>query len=438
MRRLSIDATGVHLQGSALQRWRSRRWFYEDLSAARADAASLWLTLADGAEERVRLDAAQAADAALRLQRILEAPAIASSAITLRDRARAWAVEPGFATVPFVDWLLHSAVACRASDLHLSPTPDGAAISIRVDGVLRAIDTLPIERATRVVNRLKSMAGARLHRDDVPQEGRIDLGAGHVRLGFTPGLGGEAVTARLFDRLKGEATLAQLGLSDADRGTLTGWLRAPRGAILFVGPSASGKTTTLYTALRQRLAEAEGTLRAVTVEDPVEYRLAEVVQLEADPERGLTGVALLRAALRHDADVLMVGEVRDAESAALMMQAGMTGHLALGTLHAGDAAEALERLVHLGVRPADVATVVRGVVGQRLVRVPCGCVKGCVRCEQVGYRGRTAVVELLSVEAVQAVIGQGRAAIRAAAGLGDPADAARGVTDAAEIERVFG
>ena len=433
MRRLSIDADGVHLQG-----WRSRRWFYEDLSAARADATSLWLTRADGAEERVRLDAAQAADAATRLTRILAAPKIATTTTALRARAGAWAAEPGFATVPFVEWLLRSAVGCGASDLHLSPTPAGAAISVRVDGVLRTIDTLPPARATRVVNRLKALAGARLHRDDIPQEGRIDLGAGHVRVGFTPGLGGEAVTARLFDRLKGEATLAGLGLGEADRATLSGWLRAPRGAILCVGPAASGKTTTLYTALRQRLAEAAGTVRAVTVEDPVEYRLADVVQLEADPERGLTGVALLRAALRHDADLLMVGEVRDAESAALMIQAGMTGHLALGTLHAGDAAEALERLVHLGVRPEDIATVVRGVVGQRLVRVPCGCTAGCEGCEQTGYRGRTAVVELLAVDAVAAAIGRGRGAVRDAAGLGDLADAARGVTDPAEIERVFG
>lgn len=433
MRRLSIDAQGVHLQG-----WRSRRWFYEDLRGARADAGTLWLTRADGVQERVRLDAAQASAAATQLQRILEAPAVADTAVALQRLAQAWAAEPGFATVPFVHWLLHSAVACGASDLHLSPAHDGAAISVRVDGTVRPILTLPKARATRVVNRLKALSGVRLHRDDIPQEGRVDLGEGHVRLGFTPGVGGEAVTARLFDRLKGHATLAQLGFAAPDRARLHDWMRAPRGAVLFAGPSASGKTTTLYTALRQRLADSDGLVRAVTVEDPVEYRLADVVQFEAHPEHGLSGAALLRAALRHDADVLMVGEVRDAESAALMIEAGMTGHLALGTVHAGDAAEALERLVHLGVRAPDIATVVRGIVGQRLVRLPCGCDAGCAACAQTGYRGRTAVAELLDVGAVTAVIGAGRVAIREAAGLGDPTDAARAVTDAAEIARVFG
>lgn len=432
MRRVSIDAEGVKLSG-----WRGRRWFYEDLAGARAEAATLWLARIDGVEERVRLDAEQASAAAAQLQRILSAPSIAERAVDLQTRARTWGAELGFATVPFVEWLLRSAVACGASDLHLSPTPDGAAISVRVDGVLCSVATLTPQRAARVVNRLKALSGVRLHRDDIPQEGRVDLGEGHVRVGFTPGLGGEAVTARLFDRLKGAASLTDLGFDAAARVTLGGWLRAPRGAILFVGPSASGKTTTVYTALRQRLAESAGTLRAVTVEDPVEYRLPDVVQLEADPSRGLTGVALLRAALRHDADVLMVGEVRDAESAALMIQAGMTGHLALATMHAGDAGEALERLVQFGLRPADIGGVVRGILAQRLVRLPC-CSAGCDACAQTGYRGRTAVAELLSVADVAHAIGAGRSAVRAAAALGSLADAARLVTDAAEVERVFG
>lgn len=432
MRRLSIDAEGVALHG-----WRTKRWFYEDLRAARVGEGALLLTRHDGTEERVRLRAGEVDDAAEALSRILDAPPLAESPAQLAERLTRWLAEPGFATVPLVDWLLRSAVASGASDLHLSATADDtAAVTLRVDGVLRPIATLTRPRAQRVINRLKALAGLKLHRDDIPQEGRADLGEGHVRLGFTPGVGGEAVTVRLFDRLKGRASLDALGFDAAARETLATWTRAPRGAVLFAGPSASGKTTTAYTALRTRLAEAGGTLRAVTVEDPVEYRLPDVVQLEADPGRGLTGPTLLRAALRHDADVLMVGEVRDAESAALLIQAGMTGHLALGTIHAGDAAEAIVRLLNFGVSPTDVASVLRGVVGQRLVRRPC-CATGCAACGQTRYRGRTAVAELLAVDAI-ADLTADHATLRAAADLAPLATAAEGVTDAAEIARVFG
>lgn len=433
MPRVSIEAEAVVLHG-----WRTRRWFYEDLRSARADAGALLLTRINGSEERLRLSATAAAEAAAALGRILDAPPLPDRPADLQSRLTAWLAATGFATVPLVDWVLRAAVQCGASDLHLSPSgPEASALTCRVDGVLRPLATLPRARAIRVVNRLKALAGLKLHRDDIPQEGRADLGEGHVRLGFTPGVDGEAVTVRLFDRLKGRARLADLGFTADQQAILDGWLRAPRGAVLFAGPSASGKTTTAYTALRRRLAQGGGTLRALTVEDPVEYRLAEVVQLEADPSRGLDGATLLRAALRHDADVLMVGEVRDAESAALLIRAGMTGHLALGTIHAGDAAEALVRLLNFGVSPTDLATVLRGVVGQRLVRRPC-CAAGCAACGATGYRGRTAAVELLAVDAIRDGLHLDHRGLRAAAGLPALAEAARPLTDAAEIERVFG
>lgn len=433
MPRLSLDAEGLALSG-----WRARRWYYEDLRAARARDGALLLTRFDGREERIRLGVGEASEAADALSRILDAPPEADTPARLAERLAVWLEAPGFATVPLVDWLLRSAVACGASDLHLSPERAGATrLTMRIDGVLRHLADLARPRAQRVINRLKALAGLKLHRDDIPQEGRADLGEGHVRLGFTPGIAGEAVTIRLFDRLKGAARLGDLGFAAEAQATLAAWLRAPRGAVLFAGPSASGKTTTAYTALRARLAAAEGTLRAVTVEDPVEYRLADVVQLEADPGRGLTGPALLRAALRHDADVLMVGEVRDAESAALLVQAGMTGHLALGTIHAGDAAEAVVRLLNFGVSATDLVSVVRGIVGQRLVRLPC-CAAGCARCGGTRYRGRRAVAELLAIDAIRQAITADHAALRAAAGLAPLATAADGITDAAEIERVFG
>lgn len=430
MPRLSFDADGVQVRG-----WRARRWFYEDLAAVRADDAHIWLTDLDGREARVRLPDARAV--AARLDRILTAPPIAETPALWTDRLVAWLAEPGLATVPFVDWLLRSAVAVGASDLHLNPHATGARLTARVDGVLRPIADLSVAQAERITNRIKVLSGLRLHRTDLNQEGRITLDAGQIRVGFTPGVDGEALTARLFDRLKGAARFADLGLDAAVLDPLMGWLRSARGAVLFVGPSASGKTTTVYTALRHCLTQAAGTLRAVTVEDPVEYRLPDVVQLEADPERGLSGAALLRAALRHDADLLMVGEVRDAASAQLLIEAALTGHRVLGTMHAGCAAEAVQRLVRLGVEPEALSTVVHGVIAQRLVRVPCGCATGCAACQQTGYRGRTAVAEALALADLPTPLPTHRAALRAAAKLAPLKEKAAGRTDAAEIARIF-
>jgi type II secretory ATPase GspE/PulE/Tfp pilus assembly ATPase PilB-like protein len=427
---MSLDAEGVRVRG-----WRSRYWFYEDLSAVRADDASVWLTRTNGQEDRVR--SPDARDVAARLGRILSAPQLPVSRIEWVERLEAWLSEPGLATVPVVDWILRSAVAVGASDLHLTPQPDGARITARIDGTLAPIATLTSARCERIMNRIKVLAGLRLHRTDLNQEGRIALDAGQVRVGFTPGVDGETCTARLFDRLKGEATFDTLGLTPDVRDALVGWLGAARGAVLFAGPSASGKTTTLYTALRHCLAQANGTMRAVTVEDPVEYRLPDVVQLEADPARGLSGATLLRAALRHDADLLMVGEVRDAESAQVLVDAALTGHLALGTIHAGCAAEAVQRMRRFGVEPEALQGVLHGVIAQRLIRLPCACESGCAACQHTGYLGRTAVAEALSMRGLPAPLPTGRAAIRAGAGLEPLADRARGRTDAPEIERVF-
>ncbi|MEZ4471289.1 MAG: ATPase, T2SS/T4P/T4SS family [bacterium] len=252
-------------------------------------------------------------------------------------------------------------------------------------------------------------------------------------VGLRPGVGGEAVTIRLFDRLEGEARLDERQFSPGLQAELARVLASPHGVLLFAGPSASGKTTTLYTALRMLLASAGGTRRALTVEDPVEYRLAGVVQLEPDPHRGVTGAELLRAALRQDADILVVGEARDAESVALMLRAGLTGHLVLGTVHAGNAAEAWARLAELGAEPAVLGRAVRGILAQRLLRRRC-CAAGCPACGGTGHRGRTAVAELRVPDA------SWQAGAPADDGL--RADAARlvaaGVVDAAEVERVLG
>lgn len=433
MHRVDVTPEALHLRGAL----RRRTLYFEELAAVSAEADRLRLALHDGEAVTIRLADGEAGRLAAEVGAVLAPADVAADVPALRATVEAQAARRGFAAAPFVEGLLRSAAALGASDLHAQPDlAGGHALTLRVDGVVHALGTLERGRALRVIGRLKILAGVQVHRDDVPQEGRAPLpggSGGFVRLGFAPGVGGEAVTIRLFDRLKGEARLAALGFSAGVQAGLDALLGAPHGVLLFAGPSASGKTTTLYTALRALLARAEGSRRALTVEDPVEYRLPGVVQLEPDPGRGLAGADLLRAALRQDADVLVVGEARDAESVALMLRAGLTGHLVLGTVHAGNAAEAWARLQELGAEPAVLGRAVRGILAQRLVRRRC-CPAGCPACDHTGYRGRIALGELRTPDDAWLAGAPRDDALRA--------DAARllaaGLTDAAEVERVLG
>ncbi|MBU0554099.1 Flp pilus assembly complex ATPase component TadA [Myxococcota bacterium] len=343
---------------------------------------------------------------------------------------------PGFAARPFVEALLRASVALNISDLHLQPDLEGRwRLSARLDGLLRPLMALPSHPAQRVIGRLKAMAAVQIHRVDKPQEGRAALGEGWIRLSFTPTVAGEAVTLRLFDRLKGQAQLASLGFGSALTARLERLSQRPRGLLLLSGPSGSGKTTTLYTLLRRRVAEAG--LRALTVEDPVEYRLEGVVQMEARGEA--TQPDLLKAALRHDADLLVVGEAREAASVSLMLKAALTGHLVFATVHAGSPEEALRRLLSLGAPPDLLADVLLAVLNQRLLRQRC-CPAGCPRCGGVGYLGRRAIGALLEADA------RLREALRAGEAWPESADllneaqarVAAGETDAAEVARVLG
>ncbi len=343
--------------------------YYEELEGVALRAPGrLGLRFAGAGEVLVRMTDAESL--AARLSAVVEGPERARAGVRdltdLREVLAAWLGLPGFCAAPFVRFVLEAGVALDASDLHWEPTDEGYRLCLRRFGELREVGRVPRGVGQRVVGRLKVLAGALVHRVDIVQEGRVDLaGPGtDVRLSFVPTVRGESVTARLFDRLKGGATLAGLGFDATLREGIDALTAGP-GVVVFAGASASGKTTTLYTTLRELMARMPDR-RVVTIEDPVECRLDGATQLEVDAARGNTYAALLRSVLRQDAEVLVVGEVRDEETAALALRAGLTGHLVLTTLHAGSVDEVRRRLRDLGADAETMAQAVRGVVAQRL------------------------------------------------------------------------
>jgi len=346
-----------------------RCWFWEELANARADHGRLRLDLESG--DRVLLRHPDAASLAQTIEAVLHGPRAAQDELAttrqLGSIVSQWTAQSGFCAIAFAEYILCAAVTLDASDLHWEPVRNGYKLTLRRHGRLEPVATVPEAIGHRVVGRLKVMASVKVHRDDVVQEGRAALSDddADVRLSFVPSVRGESATARLFDRLKGQATIAELGFEPALAQALRGLVDQP-GVTLFAGASASGKTTTLYTALRDLVARADGHLRVVTIEDPVEYRLPGVVQLEVDASRGNSYSSLLRSVLRQDANVLVVGEIRDAETAQLAMRAGLTGHCVLTTVHAGDTREALLRLGELGVQQSVIESAVRGVFWQTL------------------------------------------------------------------------
>ena len=350
---------------------------------------------------------------------------------------------PGPTAVDTVERLLKRAHELAASDLHLDPTEDGFVATVRRDGILEPLESLPRDLHPRVVGRLKALADLLAYRTDVPQEGRIPadrtaLGT-EIRVATYPTVNGERVALRLEAAAGAPKTLADLGLSDSVRASLERAFDQPEGVILLTGPSGSGKTTTLYAALAHMLAN--GRRRAiVTVEDPVERRVAGVAQTQIDPAAGLTFSRALRSLLRQDPDVLLVGEIRDRETAAVALEAGLTGHLVASTIHAGRASLVFARLLDLGVEPFAITTAVRGVLAQRLVRR---------RLPDGRFDGRVLVAEWLPMSAAlrRAVLARGDGETLANAALESgavPIDEAaadlvrRGVTTEEEVRRVLG
>ena len=317
------------------------------------------------------------------------------------------AVQSGPA-VEAVNALLRRAIEIRASDLHLIPRRDDLLVRVRVDGVMRDLDTIAFDGRAAVVARLKVMAQLDIAERRLPQDGRVAIRLADtntdLRIAVLPATSGENVVIRIaYIEGGGVSGLDDLGLDERTAEALRRSLSSAGGAIIVAGPTGSGKTTTLYAALKQL---NDGTRSIVTIEDPVERVVDGSVQVEVNPRAGLTFARGLRTILRADPDVILVGEIRDAETAEIAMEAAMTGHLVLTTLHAESASAALVRLRELGIPPATIASSLRLVLSQRLLRKICdSCahigevnVRGCELCGFSGYRGRIATYESLELD----------------------------------------
>ncbi|HWE40837.1 MAG TPA: GspE/PulE family protein [Isosphaeraceae bacterium] len=374
--------------------------------------------------------------------------------------------------VALVDLILAEARAAGASDVHLLPTADGLELRWRIDGVLQAVSTLPATLAPNVVARLKVVAELLTYRTDLPQEGRIRGAPGDVemRVSTFPTLHGEKAVVRLFVGSGGLLRLDDLGLPVEVRDALRLLLDETSGAILLAGPAGSGKTTTIYACLRELAASTEGRRSLVTLEDPIEAALNGVSQSQVNPAAGFDLATGLRSLVRQDPEVIAVGEIRDRATAEVAFQASLTGHLVLSTFHAGGAAEAIGRLVDMGVEPFVLRSGLRAVVCQRLLRRLCSCARaidrredrlgldvlnafqavGCPSCRGAGYRGRLVLAELLRPDlgdvgpAILARVDVRRLeSLALAAGLVPLRERARtaveeGLTSPAEVRRVLG
>jgi type II secretory ATPase GspE/PulE/Tfp pilus assembly ATPase PilB-like protein/8-oxo-dGTP pyrophosphatase MutT (NUDIX family) len=307
--------------------------------------------------------------------------------------------DAGSSIIRLVDQLIAEAIRGGASDLHLEPEEQGIAVRHRVDGVIRHVRVLPRYVAPSLVSRVKILSGLDIADRMRPQDGRARVAVfGSVvdlRVSTLPVSHGEKIVIRVLDGTAGLRTLEAIGFADADLVRIRGLLECREGLVLVTGPTGSGKTTTLYAALRE--IQARG-VNVVTVEDPIEYRLPGVVQVQVHEKAGLTFGVALRSIVRQDPDVILVGEIRDKETAEIAIQASLTGHLVLSTLHTNDAASAVTRLIDIGVASYQIATAVKGVVAQRLVRRVCPecSAVGCDACEGAGYRGRRAIAEILT------------------------------------------
>ena len=325
--------------------------------------------------------------------------------------------------IRLINAILTEAVRENASDIHIETFETRLLIRFRIDGLLREMARPRRELATLLVSRIKVMARLDIAEKRVPQDGRISLKVGgrevDVRVSTLPSANGERVVLRLLDKQAGRLTLQHLGMNPRDRQLLEGNLNKPHGILLVTGPTGSGKTTTLYASL---VTLNTGTRNILTVEDPIEYNLEGIGQTQVNTKVDMTFARGLRAILRQDPDVVMVGEIRDRETAEIAVQASLTGHLVLSTLHTNSAIGAVTRLVDMGIEPFLLSSSLLGVLAQRLVRVLCPSCKqayqadaaecallgvdaaqaptlyhatGCEACRQLGYRGRTGIYELV-------------------------------------------
>jgi type II secretory ATPase GspE/PulE/Tfp pilus assembly ATPase PilB-like protein/ActR/RegA family two-component response regulator len=324
--------------------------------------------------------------------------------------------------IQLVDRILAEGIQSRASDIHLEPEETGISVRYRIDGVLRQVMVLPKPAGVPLVSRVKIMAQLDIADRLRPQDGRARVAVSgnrvDLRVSTLPASQGEKVVIRILDQRSTILSLDSLGLLPDEMTRIQELLQAREGIVLVTGPTGSGKTTTLYSMLRA--VQGRG-VNIVTVEDPVEYRLQGIVQVQVNEKAGLTFPAALRSILRQDPDVILVGEIRDKETANIAIQASLTGHLVLSTLHTNDAASSVTRLVDIGIESYKIAAALKGVVAQRLMRRLCSSCRelaigevpdrmkkyfpeqgtlyravGCPECSMTGYRGRLAIEEVLS------------------------------------------
>src|SRR5438034_6086364 len=327
--------------------------------------------------------------------------------------------------VRLVDLIISEGILSRASDIHIEPEEGGVAVRYRIDGVLRQVMKIPRGAGLPLISRIKIMSQLDIADRLRPQDGRARVAVNgqpiDLRVSTLPAQLGEKIVIRILDSRATAKSLDSLGLNPGEGDAIKRLLENHEGILLVTGPTGSGKTTTLYSAINQ--IKGEG-VNIVTVEDPVEYRMAGIVQVRVQEKAGLTFAAARRSILRQDPNVVLVGEIRDRETAMIAVQASLTGHLVLSTLHTNDAANAVTRLVDIGVEPYKIAAALRGVVAQRLMRKLCPTCKevwmetpperlkrwiptgtplyraaGCPDCVMTGYRGRFSILEILTMNA---------------------------------------
>jgi type IV pilus assembly protein PilB len=400
-------------------------------------ATSLQIELAVASREDIRTEIR-------RLQRVSEAFGARSNLVeeaseslieVVEDETDDLEVDDGISDAPLVrlvNSIIFQAAEDGASDVHFEPQENALAVRFRIDGVLHEVQRIPKRMTAGVTTRLKVLAKLDIAERRKPQDGRMTLNAADagrmldVRVATLPTVEGESVVMRLLDKSRQAPTPTELGLNEEMRAKLEELIRRPTGAILVTGPTGSGKSTTLYAALS---VINDPAINIITVEDPVEFRLPGVNQVQINPRAGLTFAAALRSILRSDPDVVMVGEIRDSETAKISIEAALTGHLVLSTMHTNDAPGALSRLNEMGVEPFLTGSAVSAVLAQRLARKLCthccemftpgrddlmkarvspdvaaktdGLVfyrkKGCPRCGQTGYKGRVGIFQFLAM-----------------------------------------
>jgi type IV pilus assembly protein PilB len=375
-----------------------------------------------GLDKYYREDASQQKQ---RMQQLVQELQQQGGKIDLEDKAAMAKAAP---VVKLLNYILYQAIRDKASDIHLEPFENDFKIRYRVDGSLFELEAPPPHLAEALIARIKVMSDLDIAETRLPQDGRIELTVGgravDLRVSTLPTMFGESTVMRILDRSVVSLSLDNLGLVAETKAHLRRFVDLPHGIVLVTGPTGSGKTTTLYAMLNE--ANKEDT-KVITVEDPVEYDLEGIIQVPVNEEIGVSYAKVLRTILRQDPDVILVGEIRDKETAQTAIEASLTGHLVFSTLHTNDAASAITRLVDIGIEPFLLTATVQGILAQRLVRRVCADCKtffepaddilrrlaldpgqvvgrkfaygkGCQTCNFTGYRGRMAITEIIDID----------------------------------------